>query len=273
MAKQKKFYVVWQGHKPGVYTSWPEAQRQIGGFKGAKFRSFDTMAEARKAFIDPGSIPPPKKKKSKPNYYVVWAGFKPGVYDDWDTAKAQMTGFKKPIYKTFGSKQLAERAFEEGPENFQGDYKKTRDLSPAELRSIGEPIELSLTVDAACNGAGVMEYQGVWNFNREVPVFRKGPYNKGSNNIGEFLALVHALAYLQQQKDPKMHVLPIYSDSRIAMGWVKAKRCRTNQRPGADLSALISRAEKWLHTNSYQNPILKWETKAWGEIPADFGRK
>jgi ribonuclease HI len=36
---------------------------------------------------------------------------------------------------------------------------------------------------------------------------------------------------------------------------------------------MISRAESWLEKNSYKNPILKWETESWGEIPADFGRK
>jgi ribonuclease HI len=40
-----------------------------------------------------------------------------------------------------------------------------------------------------------------------------------------------------------------------------------------DLLELIKRAENWLKENSFRNPILKWETKAWGEIPADFGRK
>jgi ribonuclease HI len=35
----------------------------------------------------------------------------------------------------------------------------------------------------------------------------------------------------------------------------------------------MERAEKWLLSNEFSNEILKWETKAWGEIPADFGRK
>lgn len=36
---------------------------------------------------------------------------------------------------------------------------------------------------------------------------------------------------------------------------------------------LIERAEAWLNANTWQNPILKWDTENWGEIPADFGRK
>ncbi|MFT7614438.1 MAG: ribonuclease HI [Parvicellaceae bacterium] len=269
---EKKYYVVWSGHNPGIYTTWSDTQRQTIGFKHAKFKSFKTMAEAQNAYANPDSVQPSFKKK-KSHYYVVWAGFTPGVYSDWEKAKSQLTGFKGPKYKTFGSKQLAERAFVEGPEKFQGSYKKTRDLTPAEAAKIGSPIEMSLSVDAACNGVGIMEYQGVWTFNEEHVIFRMGPFTGGSNNIGEFLALVHGLAHFKREKDPKLHVMPIYSDSKIAMNWIKAKRCRTNQIPSPEVKNLIMRAEKWLHNNTFRNPILKWETKAWGEIPADFGRK
>ncbi|UKN03888.1 ribonuclease H family protein [Paracrocinitomix mangrovi] len=195
------------------------------------------------------------------------------MYTEWKDVLENIKGVKGPIYKTFGSKQLAEKAFTEHPDKYKdGDYKKTKDLDEDTLKKIGNPIELSLAVDAACNNKGDFEYQGVWTFSNEV-VFRVGPYKKGSNNIGEFLALVHALAYLKQQKDEKMHILPIYSDSRIAMGWVRQKICRTNKQPPADVQQLIKRAEHWLKNNTYKNPILKWETKVWGEIPADFGRK
>lgn len=100
-----------------------------------------------------------------------------------------------------------------------------------------------------------------------------GPFNNGTNNIGEFLALVHGIALL---KSKNMDSLPIYSDSKIAMSWVKKKQCRTNitfDSSNKEILDLIRRAEKWLEENSYKNPLLKWETKAWGEIPADFGRK
>ncbi|MCX6055609.1 MAG: hypothetical protein NTZ74_11975 [Chloroflexi bacterium] len=35
----------------------------------------------------------------------------------------------------------------------------------------------------------------------------------------------------------------------------------------------ITRAEDWLDNNEYSNKLLKWDTIAWGEIPADYGRK
>ncbi|WP_418889083.1 viroplasmin family protein [Paracrocinitomix mangrovi] len=271
MAKQKKYYVVWEGHQAGIYDSWEKCQQQIKGYPNAQFKSFKTRQEAELAFRDQETYNVSDKKKQY--YYVVWHGTKPGIYTEWKDVLENIKGVKGPIYKTFGSKQLAEKAFTEHPDKYKdGDYKKTKDLDEDTLKKIGNPIELSLAVDAACNNKGDFEYQGVWTFSNEV-VFRVGPYKKGSNNIGEFLALVHALAYLKQQKDEKMHILPIYSDSRIAMGWVRQKICRTNKQPPADVQQLIKRAEHWLKNNTYKNPILKWETKVWGEIPADFGRK
>ena len=272
MKKAKsKFYVVWEGHLPGIYDSWEKCQEQIKGFPNAKFKSFKTLEEARKALKDPDSVEKSSNKKSY--YYVVWHGKKPGIYTDWSEVLANIKGVDKPIYKTFGSKQLALRAFNDHPDNYKdGDYKKTRDLSENERKLIGDPIELSLAVDAAANGKGVMEYQGVWTFSKEQ-VFHVGPHQGGTNNIGEFLALVHALAYLNGHKDGKMKTLPIYSDSRIAMGWVMNGKCKTKREPSDKLKELIFRAEKWLKSNSFKNPLLKWETKAWGEIPADFGRK
>jgi ribonuclease HI len=86
------------------------------------------------------------------------------------------------------------------------------------------------------------------------------------------LALVHALAWLKG-RDKSM---PVYSDSENAILWVKAGKCRTKLAQtarNAELFDLIARAEKWLSENGVATPILKWDTAAWGENPADFGRK
>ena len=107
----------------------------------------------------------------------------------------------------------------------------------------------------------------------EKQLFIKGPFKRGTNNIGEFLALVHGIAFLKSKNKDN---IPIYSDSKIAINWVKKKQCKTNivfDSSNKDVLELIKRAEKWLKENTFKNPILKWETKAWGEIPADFGRK
>lgn len=270
----KKYYVIWAGKKTGVFSSWDEVKTYINGYPNASYKSFPSLMEAQRAFDHPESVVKTPKAK-KPKYYVVWDGSNSAIYTDWEVAKEALKGLSMDHLKTFGSKILAEKALTEGPEAYIGkDFRKTQDLSKEELAAIGDPIELSMAVDAACNEmSGIMEYQGVWTFDKEQVVFRRGPYQGGSNNIGEFLALVHGLAWLNRHKDPKMKTIPIYSDSRIAMGWIKAKKCRTQSVKSNELRELIVRAEKWLQDNTYKNRIIKWETKVWGEIPADFGRK
>ncbi|WP_075340348.1 ribonuclease H1 domain-containing protein [Tenacibaculum agarivorans] len=210
-----------------------------------------------------------KKKK----FYVVWKGKKTGVYTSWDTCKKQISGFEGAQYKAFSDEEEAKKAFTKKYDDYKGlDTKKVK-LSKDELQKIGIPLLESISVDAACAGnPGVLEYRGV-DTKTKKQIFIQGPFKEGTNNIGEFLALVHALALLKKKK---MTTYPIYSDSRIAMSWVKKKQCRTNivfTEKNKELLDLIKRAEQWLKENAITNPILKWETKAWGEIPADFGRK
>ena len=135
------------------------------------------------------------------------------------------------------------------------------------------PIPEAIVVDAACAGnPGVMEYRGLYLPSRTT-LFEMGPFPLGTNNIGEFLAIVHALALVEQRQ---LKGLVIYSDSQIALTWVKKKRCKTllpRNEQSEPLFDLIHRAENWLNTHAYTTPIYKWDTVSWGEIPADYGRK
>lgn len=206
-------------------------------------------------------------------YYVVWEGKKRGVFTSWSVCKKNIDGYPGAKYKSFADKNMAEKAFRGTYENYKGLNTKKKELTVEEKKAYGKPNLNTIAVDAACSGnPGKMEYRGVAT-STGTQLFTQGPYKSGTNNIGEFLALVHGLAWLQQKKQP---ILPIYSDSRIAISWVKQRKCKTKLSLNKDtevLFDLIKRAELWLKNNPYQNPILKWETKAWGEIPADFGRK
>jgi len=192
-------------------------------------------------------------------FYVVWRGLEPGIYNSWTDCQLQIKGVASARFKSFKTLKEAELAFEMGPDHV--------------VKPQIEALIPCLTVDAACAGnPGIMEYRGV-SLPGNKEIFKKGPYPKGTNNIGEFLAIVHGLALCKQNNKSD---LPIYTDSRTAMSWVKKKQCRTNLKFDAEsqeLLELIKRAESWLKSNSYSNPIIKWETKTWGEIPADFGRK
>ncbi|WGH74466.1 ribonuclease H family protein [Tenacibaculum tangerinum] len=210
-----------------------------------------------------------KKKK----YYVVWKGKRTGVFLSWEACKKQIDGFTGAQYKAFADKNEAEIALQKSYNHYKGKDTKKANLSAEEKAKYGYPILESIAVDAACAGnPGMMEYRGVLTKSKKE-IFKMGPFKNGTNNIGEFLALVHGIALL---KNKKMDTYPIYSDSKIAMSWVQKKQCKTNiafDSSNKDVLDLIKRAENWLQNNSFKNPLLKWETKAWGEIPADFGRK
>ncbi len=213
MAKKQKYYVVWYGNPDGIYTSWEKCKKAIAGVKGAQYKSFLTLKEAKKAYYD-------------------------GEYEEYKGK----------------------------------DSKKKKTLSPEALKLMGNPDLYTISVDAASSGnPGIMEYRGVDTQTQKL-LFHQGPFKDGTNNVGEFLALVHGLAYLKKHKSER----GIYSDSKIAIGWVKRKKCNTKLKrthKNKKLFELIARAEYWLQTNTYKTKILKWETNAWGEIPADFGRK
>ena len=211
--------------------------------------------------------------KPKKKYYTVWKGHRTGVFETWDDCKSQITNFEGAQYKSFPTFELAKTALKGNYKDYIGKSKKfSSALSETRLKLIGQPNYNSIAVDAASSGnPGIMEYRGV-DTQSKKELFRKGPYQHGTNNVGEFLAIVHGLAFLKQNNSDRI----LYTDSRTAMSWVKKKQCNTKlQRTAANtaLFTLVDRAVLWLTNNTYTTTIVKWETKAWGEIPADFGRK
>ena len=208
---------------------------------------------------------------TKRKFYVVWRGHRTGVFKTWNECKRHIDGFKGAEYKSFLSEKEAKLAYTKNYEDYKGKNTKKAILSDAELKAIGKPILNSIAVDGACNNKGDSEYKGVYT-DTQTELFLEGPFKDGTNNIMEFLALVHALAFCKKHKIE----LPVYSDSRIAINWVQKKYVNTKVKKthnNIKLFELMDRALKWLKSNTYSNKILKWETKAWGEIPADFGRK
>ncbi len=211
-----------------------------------------------------------KKKK----YYVVWEGKKRGVFTSWEECKKQIEGFQYAKYKSFKTEALAKKALQGNYEDFIGKTIFETTLSKEELKKIGQPILNSIAVDGACDHKGNAEYQGVYTDTKTV-LFKQGPFKGGSNNLMEFLALVHGLSWLKKNKLS----LPVYSDSRTAIGWVWKKKINTTikqNKENKEIFDLVERAIKWLTNNPEMisnKYILKWETKAWGEIPADFDRK
>ncbi|MBR9845370.1 MAG: ribonuclease H [Algicola sp.] len=211
--------------------------------------------------------------KKKKKYYTVWKGHHTGVFESWDDCKAQIKDFQGAQYKSFATFDAAKKALKGNYKDYIGKSKKiTSELSETQLKKIGQPNYNSISVDAASSGnPGKMEYRGV-DTKTKKQLFIQGPFEEGTNNIGEFLAIVHGLAFLKKNNSDRI----IYTDSKTAMSWVRKKTCNTKLKRNAKnkiLFELVDRAVDWLKKNSYKTTVVKWETKAWGEIPADFGRK
>jgi ribonuclease HI len=205
----------------------------------------------------------------KQKYYVVWKGRKPGIFTSWAECEKQVKGFAAAQYKSFDSLKEAEAAYQSKYEAFKGKPASQGKWREASVR----PILPSISVDAACSGApGKLEYRGVFTESQEE-VFRFGPFPDGTNNVGEFLAIVHALTWLAKHDKQ----LPVYSDSENGIAWVYTGKCRTKLKHtarNAPLFVMIHSAENWLAENELNDDeVLKWDTELWGENPADFGRK
>lgn len=233
MAKKQKYYVVWDGAEDGVFTTWEACQQSVSGYPSAKYKSFKSEQEADEAF-EMGYEAYSAREAEKQQE-------EPPSSDASQTARAQATN-----------------------EQGRPDYNVNALPSAA--------INQAIAVDAACSGnPGKMEYRGVYLLTGKE-IFHYGPVY-GTNNIGEFLAIVHGLALLKQRG---LDTMPIYSDSVNAQLWVRKRQCKTTlarNEKTEQLFLMIERAEKWLKENTYSNPIIKWPTEEWGEIPADFGRK
>lgn len=219
MAKSK-FYVVWEGKKPGVYATWAECQAQVNGYPDAKYKSYESRAEAEAAFKD------------------GWKG-------NWGQGKSTSS-------KTAG-----------------GGKAGAGKPSPAGEKEI---VYDSISVDVGTRGnPGPVEYKGVDTRTGEI-LFYVGPIENGTNNLGEFIAIVHALAYLKKLGNSKT----VYTDSQTALAWVRKKKPATTlarNESTRKIWELTDRAVQWLENNTYENKVLKWNTEKWGEIKADFGRK
>lgn len=217
-------------------------------------------------------------------YYVVFKGHNPGVYDNWDEARQQTEGFPEAVCKSYPTSAEATEAYRKFSDIADRNElfrlicnvtEKSRTNMPSgksDLASNPEIDKDAWAVDASCLGnPGRMEYRGVELKSGKV-IFQMGPFEDATNNIGEYLALVHAMALMA--KKGEYH--NIYSDSRTAISWVRNRRVKTQLAPSsknAKVFELLARASVWVNSHNFPGKIMKWQTERWGEIPADYGRK
>lgn len=236
MAKQK-YYVVWVGKQPGVYSNWGACQEQVNQYPQAKFKSYESKAEAEAAYKAGWKSHWGQKSASEAASGVSSAG----------KGKSAASGGGRSGTRTSSQRRSSDETEEEI------DYN-------------------TISVDVGTRGnPGPVEYKGVDTGTGEV-VFSVGPVRKGTNNLGEFLAIVHALALIKKTGSQQN----VYSDSVNAIKWVKQKKVATTlprDSSTEEIWQLIDRAEHWLRTNTYDTKVMKWQTRKWGEIKADYGRK
>lgn len=213
-------------------------------------------------------------------YYGVWEGRKPGVYDNWNDCKNQVDKFAGAKFRKLKSKDYNEALLEfdqENANNVKQDLTsniKNESGSQNKSQVIENEKKDILTVDGAYNGTHC-EFRAVW-YPSNIEAFASPKYNEGTNNIAEFLGLVGALKYLMEKDLP----LDIYSDSVTAIAWVRNKKANTTAnntgKATQEINTLIKNAEKFLIENAtFLNKanIMKWDTANRGEIAADYGRK
>jgi ribonuclease HI len=206
---------------------------------------------------------------SKHKFYVVWKGRKQGIFTSWAETEQQIKGSAGAQFKSFESLPEAESAFQSEYEAYTGKPSSLGKWRNARI----QPLLPSICVDAACNGSpGNLEYRGVFTETGDQ-IFHAGPFQEGTNNVGEFLAIVHAVSWMARSQSS----FPVYSDSETGISWVHEGKCKTHLKHtvgNEPLFTLIHRAQNWLAENELEDPrILKWNTELWGENPADFGRK
>lgn len=213
-------------------------------------------------------------------YYVIFKGHNPGVYDDWEEVKLQTDGFPGAVFKSYPDSESAAEAFR----NFSGidDRRELfrlissgmdkKDETPSVSKDNPEVDWNAWAVDASCLGnPGKMEYRGV-DLKTGKVIFQVGPFEDATNNVGEYLALVHAMALMA--KKGEYH--NIYSDSLTAQSWWRNRKIKTKLKEtprNKKVFELLARASVWVNTHRFPGKVMKWQTERWGEIPADFGRK
>jgi ribonuclease HI len=213
----------------------------------------------------------------KAKFYVVFKGFKTGIFNTWIECEKQVKGFSGAKYKSFLTFKEAKEAlggFVDKPKTTESKKPSfpTSKSSPKPLKEFSI-ITKSIAVDGACSGnPGIGEYRCVSTISGEVIFHGKG-FFQTTNNLMEFFALVEAIQYVQKKKDN----LIIYSDSATAISWVRNKKTNTKLKSSTQNIKTFEQIdiyEQWLATNKVDMSIIhKWDTKSWGEIPADFGRK
>lgn len=187
----------------------------------------------------------------------------PGEYKEfhsWPACQAFVKGKNVP----FGSGVTRDEALEKVARSRayidKNGSKTTKAAAP-----VGAPPREGICSDAGTHGnPGPCEYQ-VCDLKGKVLEHKK--LGVHTNNYAELAGIGAMLQYAAINGITKC-----WTDSQIAIGWIASGRLG----PTVHERDVILRMVTEIQTILRKNPkleLLKWHTKKWGEIPADFGRK
>lgn len=138
------------------------------------------------------------------------------------------------------------------------------------MAQVDKPIK-GIAVDAWCSGnPGPGGYRGVDISTGEILFKKSYPYI--TNNLAEFLAISHGIGYC---KNVNKSYDRVFSDSEIAIAWVEKQSYKSGIELNKGILAIndANKSVRYLSQQKSIPMIMKWLTKEWGEIPADFNRK
>lgn len=195
--------------------------------------------------------------KSKKKYYVVWRGRETGIFTSWDACLRSVNDFQGALFRGYSTWEEAHDAHLNG---YWREVAKNKAVTPTT-----EVIRHSFATDAVHNADGTFSYF-ITDIEQSRTIYRSPSFHDSNLNVCRFLAIVHALAILTKTSDTR----PVYSPSATAISWVSRRECRTSlcRTLGNTVTFdLIIRAGRFLADNLMSNPILRWESESWGEVP------
>lgn len=104
---KQKFYAVRCGLIPGIYNTWDECSKNVSGYSGAEYKSFESREDAVK-WLGEGDDSIPLTLSTDKCYYAVRAGEDPGIYESWEEAKKAIGYYgNDAVFKKFTSRSDA----------------------------------------------------------------------------------------------------------------------------------------------------------------------
>lgn len=189
----------------------------------------------------------------KQKYYAVRKGRAPGIYQSWEACAAQVTGYPGAVYKSFESRDQAERFLRAGGAAPSSSNTKPRG-APVVRRVAATRVEPVAAEAAPVVGTGFRLYTdggclvnpgpGGYAVVLVIDSKRKelsGGFRRTTNNRMELMACIVGLEAVRTRTAMTIYTDSTYLANGIAKGWAKRWQALHWQRAGAP----VPNADLW----------------------------